>query len=475
MTIMVSFIFFLLVFVGIGIASTLRHKSNTEDYLLAGRNVSPMMVALSANATWNSGFMFIGMIGLTYTMGLAAIWLAVGWLVGDYIMSLIVYKRLRATSEEQNSLTYSGVLATWNGTNFKKVRVVGGIVTLLFLGAYAAAQLNAGSKALHVLFDWDYSVGAIVGCIMVVAYCFAGGIRASIWTDAAQSIVMLISMIVLAISAVYHVGGIDAFMTALNNASPTYTNLFPPDLLLGSFFGPLLFVAGWLFAGFSVVGQPHVMVRFMTMDSVNNMGKTRLYYYSWQAVFNFITVLVGMGARVVLPDAASFDAELALPTMSLLLLPHVFVGLVLAGVFAATMSTADSQILSCSASLTRDIFPNQKESYIRTKLATIFVALFALGIALWGPQSVFELVLIAAGSLGSVFAPLLITYCVGGKPNEKTILLMMAMGFIVTIGWRTFGFNDTICYELLPGMTAGFLGYPIGRKLFGGLTEADKD
>lgn len=465
MMIMASFIFFLLIFVGIGIMSTIRHKSTTEDYLLAGRNVSPLLVALSANASWNSGFMFIGMIGLTYATGLAAIWLVVGWLVGDYLMSLLVYKRLRSTSEEQSSLTYAGVLATWNGTNFRKVRIVGGIVTLLFLGAYAAAQLTAGSKALHVLFDWDYSVGAIVGCVMVVAYCFAGGIRASIWTDAAQSVVMLAAMAVLVAAAIFSVGGLSSFTDALYNASPTYMNWFPPDMALGPLFGPLLFVMGWIFAGISVIGQPHVMVRFMSMDSVENMGKTRLYYYAWQFAFNFLTLFAGMAARVVLPENGSFDAELALPMLSLELLPSVLVGLVLAGVFAATMSTADSQILSCSASLTRDIFPGKKESYLRTKIATIFVALLALGIALYGPKSVFELVLIAAGSLASVFGPLLLVYCFGGKPNEKTILLMMAVGFVVTMAWRFFGL-ESITYEVMPGMLAGLAFYPIGKILF---------
>lgn len=188
--IMISFGFFLMLFVGVGILSTLKQKATTEDYLLAGRNVSPWLVALSAIATWNSGFMFIGMIGLTYTLGLSAMWLAIGLIVGDYIMSTFVHARLRQNSEKHESLTYAGALATWNGTNYRWVRLVGGLVTVLFLCAYAAAQLNAGSKALHVLFGWDYSVGAIIGCVMVVAYCFAGGIRASIWTDAAQSIVM---------------------------------------------------------------------------------------------------------------------------------------------------------------------------------------------------------------------------------------------------------------------------------------------
>lgn len=465
MMIMISFGFFLLMFVGVGLASTFSHKKNTEDYLLAGRSVSPWLVALSAIATWNSGFMFIGMIGLTYTLGLPAIWLAIGWLVGDFIMSSFVHKRLRQTSEKQDTLTYAGVLANWHGQNFKRVRIVGGLVTLIFLGAYAAAQLSAGSKALHVLFDWDYSVGAIVGCVMVVAYCFAGGIRASIWTDAAQSIVMIVSMAILAVTAVVSMGGWNEFVLALHNVSPSYMNLFPADMAWGPVLGPVMFVMGWVFSGFSVIGQPHVMVRFMSMDNVDNMGKTRAYYYAWYAAFCVLTIMAGLSARVILPETAGFDAELALPMLSLQLLPEILVGLVLAGVFAATMSTADSQILSCSASLTRDIMPGSKEGYWRTKMATLLVAGLALLIALYGPQSVFDLVLIAAGALASVFAPLLITYCLGGKPEENTILLMMAVGFVVTIAWRMVGL-DAVSYEVMPGMIAGLAMYPIGQRRF---------
>ncbi len=462
--IVISFGFFLMIFVGVGLLSTLRHKTTTEDYLLAGRNVSPWLVALSAIATWNSGFMFIGMIGLTYTLGLSAMWLAVGWLVGDSLMSSFVHARLRNTSEKQKTLTYAGVLSTWHGTDYRKVRMVGGIVTLLFLGAYAAAQLNAGSKALYVLFGWDYSLGAIIGCVMVVAYCFAGGIRASIWTDAAQSIVMILAMALLAVTSVASFGGVGGFVEALYAVSPTYMNIFPPDMAWGPVLGPLMFVMGWLFSGFSVIGQPHVMVRFMSMDSAENMGRTRAYYYGWYAAFCVLTLMAGLSARVILPEVNSFDPELALPMLSLKLLPQFLVGLVLAGVFAATMSTADSQILSCSASLTRDIFPFKNPSYLMTKLATIFVALLSLGIALWGPQSVFDLVLIAAGALASVFAPLLIVYCLGGKPRENTILLMMAVGFVVTVTWRLAGL-DAVSYEVMPGMIAGLLMYPLGQRL----------
>lgn len=143
-----SFSFFLLVFIVIGVLSTLSHKKTSVDYLLAGHSIKPWLVALSAVATNNSGFMFTGMIGYTYKYGLSSVWLMVGWVFGDFLSSLFVHKKLRITTGEEKVLSFAGALSKWGHFNYKKLRGYLGIITLLFLGTYAAAQLNAGSKAL---------------------------------------------------------------------------------------------------------------------------------------------------------------------------------------------------------------------------------------------------------------------------------------------------------------------------------------
>ncbi|MEJ2682175.1 MAG: sodium/proline symporter [Gammaproteobacteria bacterium] len=456
--IVASFGAFLLLFVIIGILSTLKNRHTSVDYLLAGRSVKPWLVALSAVATNNSGYMFVGMIGYTYSVGLSSIWLMVGWIFGDFLASTFIHKRLRVATEKEKVLSFAGVLSQWHGTDYRILRVVGGIITFAFLGAYAAAQLNAGSKALHILFDWDYSVGAIIGAVMVLLYCFAGGIRASIWTDAAQSFVMIVAMGLLFFVAVSEIGGMSAFSAALDNISPTYMDLFPSDLPFGGVTGPFLFALGWMFAGFGVVGQPHIMVRFMAMDNPKNMNRVRLYYYSWYTAFFVLTVCAGLAARLLIPEVDNFDSELALPTLAQQLLPEVLVGLVLAGLFAATMSTADSQILSCSAAITRDLTGGRKISYVMTKVATVLVVCVALSIALSGNESVFSLVLIAWSALASAFAPLLTVYALGGKPSEKLALTMMFTGLGTVLLWRYFGLSDLI-YEVAPGVIAGLLPY----------------
>ena len=456
--ILLSFCFFLLLFVLVGVASIIQNKHTTEDYLIADREVKPWLAALSAVATNNSGYMFIGMIGFTYVVGLASVWLLVGWIVGDFISSTFIHKYLRTQTEQKKAVSYASLISRISDDNQVWVRVIGGVITVLFLGIYAAAQLKAGSKALHVLFGWDYSVGAIVGAFIVLLYCFAGGIRASIWTDAAQSFVMVLAMGCLFFICLYSLGGLHAFGQALVNVSPTYTNLFPEGTIFGPTLGAILFVTGWLFAGIGVIGQPHIMIRFMAVDDVKNINRTRLYYYIWYAIFYALTFGVGLMTRIFMPESGFFDEELALPMLAQMTLPDVFVGLILAGLFAATMSTADSQILSCTASFSEDFNLNQSHHYWFTKSITLVITVSALLIALYGHDSVFQLVLIAWSALASSFAPILIVCALGGKPKEITAVLMMISGLLAMIIWRKAGLGDDV-YEIMPGIIAGFVPY----------------
>lgn len=479
--IIASFLFFLLMFVVIGMLSMRKRKETAEDYLLASQNVKPWLVGLSAVATNNSGYMFVGQIGFTYEVGLYSIWLMIGWIFGDFMTSLLVHKRLRIAADDRHVLSFPGLISRWHGTDFKYLRLIGGLITIMFLGVYAAAQLKAGSKALHVLFEWDYSVGAIIGAVMVLLYCFAGGIRASIWTDAAQSFVMIVAMALMLGMGIYTFGGWGSFVDNLDAISPTYMNLFPADVNAG-FISPALFVLGWVFAGVSVIGQPHIMVRFMAMDDASSMKAARFYYYGWYTLFYAMTIVTAMAARLLLPDVANFDAELALPTLAMQMLPDIFVGLVLAGLFAAMMSTADSQILSCTASITHDIPGLRMNSYLMSKLATVFVTAMALMIALFGDKltseaggvDVFSLVLVAWSSLGAAFGPLLIVLALRQKVAEALSILMMVTGFGTVLLWRYFDLNDYI-YEAAPGILAGLAVFVIGKAFDFAETVPPKD
>lgn len=472
--IIASFVFCLLFFVFVGLLSSLKSQKNNSDYLMAGSSVPPWLVALSAVSTNNSGYMFIGQIGFTYQYGLSSLWLMIGWISGDFLASMLVHKKIRTVSEENSILSFGGVIANWYGENHRSIRFIVGIITVVFLGTYAGAQFKAGSKALHVLLGWDYSTGAIIGAVIVFLYCMAGGIRASIWTDAAQSFVMIGAMCVLFFYALNEIGGFQSFYDTLKTATPHYMDWFPQSVSGKGWYGPILFVFGWFMAGFGVTGQPHIMIRFMTLDSPDSMKRMRIYYYTWFISFYILAIGAGLAARCLIP-AEAFDPELALPMLSKELLPDILVGVMLAGIFAATMSTADSQILSCSAALTRDLLPPKWVSYLITKLGTIVVTIVALLIALYGPNSVFQLVLIAWAFLASAFSPILVLYAFKYRINIKTLIAMMFSSVSVCLLWRAYGLGDLV-YEIAPGILTGFIVFIIMNILgYNKLVRLDDD
>ena len=432
-------------------------RHTRHDYYLASQSIKPWLVGLSAVATNNSGFMFIGIIGFTYTVGLSSIWLMIGWITGDFLASLFVHSRLRETASQYDETSYAGVISNWGGIRFKNLQRLIAVVSIIFLLSYASAQLLAGGKALHVLFHWPTWIGAVMVAVIILAYCLAGGIRASIWTDAAQSFVMIIAMAILLFTSVDSLGGIDQVINKMKNIEG-FLDWFPSDLVIGGPFGIMLFIIGWLFAGLSVIGQPHIMVRFMTLNDPEKMKVARFWYYSWFILFYVMANSVGMISRVFLGEAGSFDAELALPTMAIQLLPSMLVGLILAGMFAATMSTADSLILSCSASLTHDLLPHKVERGWVLKFATATMIMLALVWAYSNSQSVFNLVIISWSTLASAFAPILLVLVFDGRLTQPVAFLMLFSGIMTAMIWRMAELNMFV-YEGMPGILMGLLVY----------------
>ncbi len=459
MTITASFFLFMAGFLVVGLLSYLKSRGTASDYYLASSSVPPWLVGLSAVATNNSGYMFIGVIGYTYVAGLSALWLMFGWISGDLIASLLVHRRLREATGDTGAVSYAGLLAGWDGADRPLLRRSIALLSLLFLTTYAAAQLLAGSKALQVLLAWPHYAGALMGAALVVIYCLAGGIRASIWTDAAQSIVMMVAMALLLWVATDAVGGPAGAWQAMG-AVEGFTDWVPADLAFPGLAGGIAFAVSWLFAGLSVMGQPHVMVRFMTLQRADQLVRVRVWYYLWFLLFYGAATGVGLLSRVLLADPASFDAELALPMMAQALLPAPLVGLILAGIFAATISTADSLVLACSATLTHDLMPSPKKQQWHLRGATFAVTLLALALALGFNQSVFSLVIFSWSTLASAFAPLLLLWVWGQRPGQTQALLTLFGGVLAALAWRYLGLHDTL-YEGMVGILTGLLVFAL--------------
>ena len=201
----------------------------------------------------------------------------------------------------------------------------------------------------------------------------------------------------------------------------------------------------------------------------DNMAKAKAWYYSWYTLFCLLSLTVGLLARVCLPEIGKIDTELALPILAMELLPGFAVGLIVAGIFASTMSTADSLLLSCSAAITNDIYPTKIYRSFSIKLTTMLVSVIALLWALLNTQSVFDLVTMAWSSLASAFAPLLIVLCLGYKPRPIVSIFAVIVGLVTAFSWRHLNLHVMV-YEGFPGIILGFLVFVL-FNLYGSFTR----
>lgn len=454
-----TFLLVMLVFVAIGALSMRRKAASIDDYLTASSQVPAWLVGLSAVATNNSGYMFIGLIGFTFVEGISAAWLAFGWLAGDLLAWYTIHPAVRRFSEAHPVNTVPALIAHRGERGGGALRVVAGVLVIAFLAVYAAAQLMAGGKVLNVVFDWPPWLGIIGGAVVVLVYSFAGGLRASIWTDAAQSFVMLFGMLALLIAGLVDIGGPLTLWRTLTGIDAALTTAVPEGLVLGF----PLFLLGWVAAGLGVAGQPHLIVRTLALRSPGEIRNARRVYFAWYLPFAVMTVLVGLYARALFEGSPTMlDPELALPLMAETYLPDIGVGIVLAAVVAAAMSTADSMLLSTSAAMSQDIFHRFGQSYVRTKLGTAAVTVAVVLIAVGAPANVFELVILAWSGLGATLGPALAVRVLGWPLSYPTAFAMVVAGLGGVLGWRALGLEDAV-YEILPGFLSAAIAYGAGR------------
>ncbi len=456
-----SFLLFMGFFAAVGLSSIRVKENTTDDYLVAGRGMHPGLAALSAVSTWNSGYMFIGFIGFTYTIGYSVIWIGLASTIGQIVAWIWLYKFIQEQANERGVRSLSSLVSRISGAPEAKLAAA---LSVLFLSVYAAAQLTSGGKALFAMMGWSELIGILIGFVLVVAYCYAGGIRASIWTDAAQSCVMIVGSVLLCWVAMGEVGGFNGLHDGLDSQNENLTDMFPPDLKLGV----TLWVFAFFLGGLGVAGQPQVVSRVMTLGTDRDRKQAMIWFFVWQTPFILLMLIIGLASRVTF-TSSDFDPELGLPMMAMETLGPFWVGLILASIFAATMSTADSQVLACTAAITDDIIPKWSQNHAMTKVVTLLVALLATTISIAGQyipggDSVFALVVLAVYGLGGIFIPMLTIRWMGYEPDTFHSIVMMVSALVAVIVWRLVGLNNDI-FESVPGMGAAFTAHFVMTRI----------
>ena len=451
--ILFSFLLFMGIFAGVGIASMWVKQDTTDDYLVAGRGMHPALAALSAVSTWNSGYMFIGFIGFIFLQGYSAIWIAVVSTIGQLVAWIWLYKYIQKEGSERNLRSLSSLVSSRTGAPEAKIAAV---LSVFFLAIYAAAQLTAGGVALKSMLGWSEITGILIGFVLVVAYCYAGGIRASIWTDAAQSGVMIIGSTILCLVALGKVGGLSGLHDSLASIDSNMVNIYPSGLK----FGATLWIAAFFLGGLGVAGQPQVVSRVMTLKDDSDRKQAMIWFFVWQTPFIALMFLIGLATRAIFPEMLAEDAETGLPRLAQSLNP-ILGGVILASIFAATMSTADSQVLACTAAITDDIKPEWNQDHGKTKMVTLVIAVFATSISLVGQKfpgfgdSVFALVVFAVYGLGGIFVPLILIRMAGYEPDSRHTISMMIAALLGVLVWTVLGYGEYV-FPSVPGMGAAF-------------------
>lgn len=440
-----AFVVYLLLMIVIGVLSMKKTKS-TEDYFLGGRGLNGWVAALSAQASDMSGWLLMGLPGSIYALGTGQAWIAIGLFLGTVANWLFISKRLRRyTIVANNSLTLPEFLENRYHDKKRVLLFISSIVIVVFFLVYTASALAAGGKLFHSVFGVDYHYALAIGAGVILIYTFLGGFLAVCTTDFIQGTLMLIGLLVVPIVAYSFISNdFAAQITSTGVNYSDYMSLFSNGGKPYSFIDILSQLA-W---GLGYCGMPHVLVRFMAVKNEKELKKSSVIAIIWVFLSLTMACVIGVVGRAFLPMVLEdgdkenvfiqlinevFNNRLALPFIG---------GIFLCGILAAIMSTADSQLLVCASSVSKDIFKNvinpkasDKTVLKVSRITVITVAVLAFLIA-WDPESnIMKLVSDAWAGLGSAFGPVVVCSLFWKRTNFAGAVAGILSGGLTVIVW----------------------------------------
>lgn len=441
-----------------------RKTTGHEGYMLAGRSLPPWVAALSAGASDMSGWLMMGLPGAIYLAGLIEAWIAVGLTVGAYLNWLIVAPRLRAyTQVSRNSITVPSYFENRTRDRSRLLRIISSAIILIFFTPYVASGMVSGGKFFVSAFNGSYLVGMILVTVVTLSYTLFGGFLGASHTDVVQGIMLAIAVLIVPAAAVIAVGGPGEAISLISTLGPDHFNLFGGTGLTTVTVIGVLSGLAW---GLGYFGQPHIVVRFMALQSPQAAKTGRRIGLLWQALSLCGAVLAGLVgvAFVEVRGINLADPETVLLMMAQVLLHPLIAGLVLAAVLAAVMSTFSSQLIVCSSALVEDIYkvirktpPSDKTLVMLGRLGVLLVTGVAVLFALDEESSILSIVSFAWAGFGASFGPIIILSLYWRKLTNWGALAGMIVGAITVFSWSAASGGIFDLYELLPGFIFGTL------------------
>ncbi len=435
-----------------------RQNKNTEDYFLGGRSLGPVVSALSAGASDMSGWLLMGLPGALYASGLIESYIAVGLSIGALLNWSFVAKRLRIyTSVIANSITIPDYFETRFDDDKHILRIVCAIVILIFFTFYVSSGLVGGAKLFEATFGIRYEYALTTGTLIIVAYTFLGGYKAVCWTDLLQGLLMMGALIVVPAVMLYHLGGFGEAMAVIEEIKPN-------ALSMGEGIGALSIVSA-LAWGLGYFGQPHILVRFMSIRSTKDIPAATFVGISWMVISLIGACFIGLLgiAYVHKFEPTLQDPEKIFIVMSQLLFNPWIAGILLSAILAAIMSTASSQLLVSSSTIAEDFYKRifNKEASSKTvmnlgRIGVLLVALVAFVISTDKESSVLSIVAYAWAGFGASFGSVMLFSLFWSRMTRIGAILGMITGAVMVVLWKNYLaelFNFPI-YEIVPGFVA---------------------
>ncbi len=477
---MLTFVLYFIALIGVALYFYVKDKQrNQEDFFLGGRQMGPWVTALSAQASDMSAWLLMGLPGSILAFGFGQIWIGIGLAIGTAANWILCARRLRVFSEEaDDSITIPQFLANRFDADSKTLQVVCAVIFLFAYTIYVASAFVAGTTVFETLFpDISKTLAMVIFALLIVFYTIFGGFKAVCWTDFFQGMLMMIALMAVPIAVIATHQNLD---TALLSKVYEYTDASGVTTVCD--FGGGLFSASWqdIITGFAwglgYFGMPHIIIRFMSIEKPSQVKKSSAIAIIWVVISLGCACMIAYMGRMLVADELLPDGmqKIVFITMARKFFAPAFSGLLLAAIVAASVSTADSQLLVASSSFTADIYSifkkdvSEKEAVLVGRVVVVVIAVIAYLIASvggTGAQAIMDLVENAWGAFGSSFGAVIILCLFWREFNYIGAVTGIITGFVVDLGWKFIGLTATTgIYELLPGFVCAMIAAVIAAR-----------
>ena len=448
-------------------------NSTSEEFYLGGRKLGPIVTAMSTEASDMSAYLLMGVPGLALFCGVAeAGWTAIGLALGTYLNWLLVAKRLHRYSIKIDAITVPDFLARRFHDKTKLIETIGALVIIIFFVPYTASGFAACGKLFNSLFGFDYMPAMIISAAVIVAYCATGGFMAASVTSLIQGFVMTIALIIVLVFGINVAGGWSAVVENAK-AIPGYLSFSSSTDIISAqpkSYTPLMIVStlAWALGYF---GMPHVLLHFMAAKDEHKLGFSRRFATVWVVVSLSVAVIIGLvgctmakTGAIALPATEAEAENMIVNTSALLatkgVVPALIAGIIIAGILAATMSTADAQLLAAASGVTHNILTDvfgiklsDKKTMTIARITVVGVAILGILFASNPASSIFRVVSFAWAGFGATFGPVMLFALFWKRCNYQGAIAGMISGAATVFIWKyliaPLGGVFAI-YELLP-------------------------